>query len=87
MTGYFVYILRCADGTLYTGWTTDVAARLEAHNRGQGAKYTRGRGPSVLVYQETLPDKTAAMQREYVIKRLSRRGKLALIAGTTQLLP
>lgn len=81
MVRCFVYILRCADGTLYTGWTTDVAARLEAHNKGQGAKYTRGRGPLVLVHQEVFPNKTAAMQREYMIKQLSRQEKLALIAG------
>jgi len=77
----FVYILRCADGTLYTGWTTDLKARVEAHNRGQGAKYTRGRGPVELVYHEELPNKSAAMQREWAMKRLSRKQKLALIGS------
>jgi len=76
---YYVYILRCADGTLYTGWTTDLKARVEAHDRGQGAKYTRGRGPVELVYKEELPDKPAALQREWAIKQLTRQEKLALI--------
>ena len=76
---YYVYILRCADDTLYTGWTTDLETRLEAHNTGRGAKYTRGRGPVELVYKEALPDKIAAMQREWAIKQLTRQEKLALI--------
>ncbi len=76
----FVYILQCADGTLYTGWTNDLARRIQAHNRGKGSKYTRRRLPVKPVYTEKLPTKTAAMQREYAIKRLSRREKLALIA-------
>lgn len=73
-----VYILRCGDGTLYTGVTNDVAARLEAHRAGVGAKYTRGRGPLELVYTEAYPDKVTAFQREYAIKRLSRQEKLRL---------
>ncbi len=83
MTENYVYILRCADGTLYTGWTTDVEARLAAHNgRGRGgAKYTRARRPCMLVYAECLPDKSAAMRREAEIKRLSRAEKEALCAG------
>ncbi len=77
----FVYILRCADDTLYTGWTTDLSRRIHAHNSGKGAKYTRRRLPVKLVFAEEHPTQTAAMQREYAIKRLSRREKLALIAG------
>ena len=76
---YYTYILRCADDSLYTGWTTDLEARVEAHNAGTGAKYTRGRGPVELVYQESLPDKSTAMQREHAIKKLSRKEKLTLI--------
>ena len=75
---YCVYILRCADNTLYTGWTTDLESRIEAHSKGVGAKYTRGRGPVELVYTEELESKTAAMQREWAIKQLSREKKLAL---------
>lgn len=77
---YWVYILRCSDGTLYTGITGCLERRLAAHNSGTGAKYTRGRGPVVLVYREACPDKSAALRREYDVKRLSRREKLALIA-------
>ena len=77
---YFVYILCCADGTLYTGWTTDIAGRLTAHNRGIGAKYTRSRRPVELVYSETLPDKQSAMRREWAIKQMTRTEKMALIA-------
>lgn len=76
--GWYVYVLRCGDGTLYTGVTDDVARRLERHRSGRGAKYTRGRGPLTLVYQEELPDKSAALRREYAIKRMSRADKLAL---------
>ena len=78
-TSCFAYILRCADRTLYTGWTTDLESRIEAHNNGTGAKYTRGRGPVELVYSEVCPDRVTAMQREYAIKRLKRHQKLALI--------
>lgn len=77
--GYFVYMLRCGDGSLYTGWTTDVKQRLAAHRAGRGAKYTRGRGPLELVYTEALPDKTTALQREFAIKRLTRQEKENLI--------
>lgn len=76
-----VYILRCGDGTLYTGCTNDLPRRLEAHQKGKGAKYTRSRPPVELVYQEEAPDKSAALRREIAIKRLSRWEKLALIAG------
>lgn len=76
-----VYILRCGDGTLYTGCTNDLPRRLEAHQRGRGAKYTRSRPPVELVYREEVPDKSAALRREIAVKGLSRREKLALIAG------
>lgn len=76
---YYVYILRCGDGTLYTGSTNDVQRRLEVHRSGRGAKYTRSRLPVELVYREALPDKSAALRREAAIKRLSRGEKLALI--------
>lgn len=76
----YVYMLRCADGTLYTGWTNHLATRVAAHEMGKGAKYTRGRLPVTLVYWEALGDKQAAMRREYAIKRLPRREKLNLIA-------
>jgi len=75
----FVYILRCADDSLYTGWTTDLEARVIAHSRGTGAKYTRARGPVELVYRESLPDKQTAMRRECAIKKMTRAAKLALI--------
>ena len=75
----FVYMLRCKDGSLYTGWTNDMEHRLAMHNSGRGAKYTRGRGPLKLVYSEELPDKEAALRRECAIKKLRREQKLALL--------
>ncbi len=77
----FVYIVRCADGTLYTGWTTDVARRVAEHNAGRGAAYTRQRGPVALVYSEAQPDRSAAMRREEEIKRRGRRYKERLLRG------
>ncbi len=77
----YVYMVECADQTLYTGWTTDVERRLKDHNAGRGAKYTRERGPVRLVYVEEAPDRRTAMQRELEIKRLRRGQKLELIAG------
>ena len=77
---WYVYMLRCGDGTLYTGVTDDVERRLAAHRAGKGAKYTRGRGPLELVYQEQVPDKSAALRREYQIKRLPKQEKEGLIA-------
>ena len=74
-----LYILRCGDGTLYTGITDDLEKRLEAHRSGKGAKYTRGRGPLELLYQETCQDHSHALRREYAIKRLNRQQKLLLI--------
>ena len=76
---WYVYMLRCGDGSLYTGITDDVEQRLEAHRTGRGAKYTRGRGPLELVYQEEQPDKSAALRREYAIKRLPRNKKMELL--------
>lgn len=75
----FVYMLRCKDGSLYTGWTNDLEHRLAMHSSGRGAKYTRGRGPLELVYSEELPDKKAALRRECAIKKLRREQKLALL--------
>ena len=74
-----LYILRCGDGTLYTGITTDVEKRLEAHRTGKGAKYTRGRGPLELAYREECGDHSAALKRELEIKKLSREEKEKLI--------
>ena len=79
---WYVYMLRCGDGTLYTGITDDVDRRLAAHRSGKGAKYTRGRGPLELVYTEEQPDKSAALRREMEIKKLRREQKEALIAKT-----
>ena len=80
MAPWYVYILRCGDGTLYTGITDDVSRRLAAHRSGRGAKYTRGRGPLELVWQEQVPDRSAALRREYQIKQMTRAEKEALIA-------
>lgn len=77
---WFVYMLRCGDGSLYTGCTDDTARRLAVHQSGKGAKYTRSRLPVALVYREEVPDKSAALRREIAIKRLTRQQKLALIA-------
>ena len=74
-----VYILRCGDGSLYTGISTDVQRRLAEHRSGKGAKYTRSRGPLELVYQEECSDKSAALKRELEIKALPRAEKLKLI--------
>lgn len=74
----FVYMVRCADGTLYTGWAVDVAARVRAHNAGRGARYTRARRPVTLVFSEAQPDRSAALRRERALKKLPRARKLAL---------
>jgi putative endonuclease len=74
----FVYLLRCSDGTIYTGWTLDVVRRVKMHQDGRGARYTRARRPLTLIYQERLPSRRAAMQREAAIKRWSHARKLAL---------
>ena len=74
----FVYIVRCADGTLYTGWAVDVAARVKKHNARRGAKYTRTRRPVKLIYSEEHATRAEAMRRERAVKRLPRARKLAL---------
>ncbi len=76
----YCYLLACADGTYYAGWTTDPARRLRQHNDGRGARYTRSRRPVRLVYVEALPDRTSAMKRERALKRLSHQEKTDLIA-------
>ena len=80
---YFAYIMRCADGTLYTGYTDDIARREAVHNSGRGAKYTRSRLPVKMVYHESFATRSEAMKRECAIKRLSREQKLKLIAEHT----
>ena len=76
----YTYIVQCADGTLYTGWTTNVMRRLKEHNEGKaGAKYTRAKRPVNLVYYEGYETKEEAMRREYAIKQLTRKEKLELI--------
>ena len=76
----YTYMVKCADGTLYTGWTTSVEKRLKAHNEGKaGAKYTRAKRPEELVYYEGYATKEEAMSREYAIKQLTRKEKLALM--------
>lgn len=74
-------MVQCADGSLYTGIATDVKRRVAEHNSGQGAKYTRGRGPVTVVYQETVKDRPAALKREHAIKKLRSKAKQALIAS------
>jgi putative endonuclease len=76
---WYVYLLRCGDGSLYAGATTDVTARLAAHREGKGARYTRGRGPLLLVLCERHRDRSAALRREHELKRLRRAEKLALL--------
>lgn len=77
-----VYILRCSDGTLYTGVTNNLDKRVKVHNSGKGAKYTKKRLPVVVVYTEPALDRSSAQKREYQIKQLSRNQKLSLIRGT-----
>ena len=74
-----LYILRCGDGTLYTGIARDADKRLAMHRSGKGAKYTRGRGPLTLCYRETCPDHGTALRREYAVKQLTREEKELLI--------
>ncbi len=76
---YYIYMLRCGDGTLYTGSTNDVERRVAVHQAGKGAKYTRARLPVTLAYQETHHDRSTALRREAAIKKLSRQEKLKLI--------
>ena len=83
----YTYILKCADGSLYTGWTNDLERRLKAHNAGRGGKYTRSRRPVELVYCEEFDMPQQAMSREWHIKRLTREEKLRLIGGGTKAEP
>ena len=76
---HFVYILKCADGSFYTGYTTDPERRTKVHNSGKGAKYTRARLPVELIYTETFDNKTDAQRREYAIKQLTRAEKEKLV--------
>ena len=77
----YTYMRKCSDGTLYTGWTNDLDKRVEAHNSGKGAKYTKARRPVELAYYEEFETKEQAMKREYAIKQLGRKEKQKLIAG------
>lgn len=79
---HHVYILECADGTYYTGYTTDVERRVAEHNDGTGAKYTRGRAPVEVIHTETYESQSTAMQREYAIKQLRRPAKEDLVEAT-----
>jgi putative endonuclease len=76
---HFVYMVRCTDGTLYTGYARDPAARARVHNAGRGARYTSGRRPVVLVYTEPCASRSEALKRERRLKRLSRTAKMALL--------
>jgi putative endonuclease len=78
---FFCYILECADGTFYTGWTTDPPRREKQHNAGRGAKYTRTRRPVKMIYIEEQPDRVTAMKRELAIKAMSRERKKRLVEG------
>lgn len=77
----YTYIVKCKDGSFYTGWTNDIEKRIEAHNLGKGAKYTKNRRPVELVHLEEFATKEEAMKREYAIKQMSRKAKEALIEG------
>ncbi|WP_078429505.1 GIY-YIG nuclease family protein [Alkalihalobacterium alkalinitrilicum] len=79
MGNHYVYMIRCQDDSLYTGYTTDVTRRIQMHEEGKGAKYTRGKGPFLLEYFEEYATKQEAMQSEYAIKQLSKRAKEQLI--------
>ncbi len=75
----YTYIVKCRDGSLYTGWTNDIEKRIEAHNAGKGAKYTKSRRPVTLVYYEEFATKQEAMKREYAIKHMKRKEKEKVI--------
>ncbi|AYY66107.1 GIY-YIG nuclease family protein [Staphylococcus hominis] len=79
MGNHFVYIVRCSDNSLYTGYTNNIEVRINKHNAGKGAKYTKTRRPVVLVYQEMYETKSEALRREYEIKTFTRQRKLKLI--------
>ena len=76
---FFCYMVECADGTFYTGWSTNPEEREKVHNAGRGAKYTRTRRPVKLIYIEELPDKSSALKRERAIKKFSRKKKEKLV--------
>jgi predicted GIY-YIG superfamily endonuclease len=78
---WWVYLLKCGDGSLYTGITNDLERRLALHRAGRGARYTRGRGPLQLIWSEPWPDRASASRREHAVKQLSRTAKLALAAA------
>jgi putative endonuclease len=78
---HFFYLARCRDGSLYSGWTTNLVAREKAHNSGKGAKYTAGRRPVKIVYSEKFAEKSAALKREAAVKKISRAEKLKLVDG------
>jgi putative endonuclease len=81
VSDHYVYVLECADGTFYTGYTTDVERRVSEHDAGDGAKYTRGRTPVELAYTEEFASRSAAMSREYELKQLSRAEKERVVGG------
>lgn len=83
-SNHFVYILKCGDNTLYTGYTTDVSRRVKMHEQGKGAKYTRGRGPFKVMYTAQYPTKSEAMQVEYQLKQLTRKEKEQVINNYIQ---
>lgn len=83
----FVYMVACADGSFYTGWTTDLQARVQAHNEGRGSAYTRSRRPVHLVYWEEQPNRAQAMQREAAIKKMTRARKKQLIQQRSAVRP
>jgi predicted GIY-YIG superfamily endonuclease len=82
---WYVYLLRCADGSIYTGITNDVRARVQKHNHGKGAAYTSGRRPVVLIYQEQCPDRGSALRREGQIKGWRKKKKEDLIFGASRI--
>ncbi len=85
MPQWSLYLVRCADGSLYTGITNDLEARFAQHQQGQGAKYLRGRGPLKLVFSETVGDRSRASQLEWRVKRLTRQAKEKLVEGQVSL--
>ena len=82
---YYIYIVKCSDNTLYTGFTNNIEKRITTHNKGIGAKYTRGRLPVKLVYKEEFGTKSEALKREHSIKKLSRNKKIELIKRVREL--
>lgn len=83
MSHWYLYILECSDETYYTGITTDIPRRIQAHEDGKGAKYTKGRAPLKLIYSEKLADRSSASKRELQVKALSKERKVTLIKAAT----